>query len=696
MKNTKSTKRALFASLMSLLICFAMLVGSTFAWFTDTASTGVNTIVSGNLDVALYKGTVADGAISYSKEVTTATKLFSDSALWEPGYTEVAYLKVENKGSLALKYNLTVNVINEIAGKNVDGNDIYLSKVLKYDVVDITATQYFADRTAALTAVENGQSLTTETVSGNMESGDTRYMALIVYMPTDVDNEANHDGVSIPSIQLGVSVVATQYTSESDSFDNQYDLASPFPVAPTVINTKAKTVTKVAAGDTVADVTVEDDYSIVTATVPAANYDSSEDNTYTTTVTVDLTDSSSDTSVYDIDVSITDKNGNDVEITEPVIVKVKLAANLSNVVVTHNGNAMYKKTSLSSVVDDQDYYYNSTTGVLTLLSSYFSPFEVVYDTNYEATINGKGYLTLSNALSAVGADETVVLCKDAKATGYNILKPVSIDLGGNTLTLTRSSSYCMLVANAPIYSQYNGSLALKNGTLKTSAQLMACGNISLTNVDLISSANTGLYSGGGVVEIDESSSVTSNYYAVAAVHANNATNTITVNVRGELNGKVALCGNGTATFEDATIFNIYDTAKLTADYGIYQPQNGTLNIYGGAFNCVYSAVEIRAGNLNVKDGTFLATATEFVAEKNDSGTTIEGTAIAVSQHSTELPINIVIDGGTFTGLYSLYEDDFQNSPESSNVSIIVNGGTFNGEFNSVNNKAVINGGVFNN
>ncbi len=226
MTNSKSTKRALWASVLSIVICLTMLIGSTFAWFTDTATTGVNTIKSGNLDIKVsYK----NSTVTSWTEVSSSSKLFDDAALWEPGYTEVAYLKVENNGSLALKYDLTVNVINEVVGKSVLGNNIELSKVLKYDLVELTSDTTYADREKALAAVTDAKNLATEVVSENMEANvAAKYYALIVYMPTDVDNSANHNGTDIPSIQLGVTVVATQYTSESDSFNNQYDAAAPY------------------------------------------------------------------------------------------------------------------------------------------------------------------------------------------------------------------------------------------------------------------------------------------------------------------------------------------------------------------------------------------------------------------------------------------------------------------------------------
>ena len=122
MKKT-NTKKALYSSVLSLIVCITMLIGTTFAWFTDNVTSGVNTIQSGNLDISLQY--LKDGNWV---DVTQSTKLFNDDARWEPGHTEVAYLKIKNAGSLALKYELSVKVANEVVGKTEAGADIRLSK----------------------------------------------------------------------------------------------------------------------------------------------------------------------------------------------------------------------------------------------------------------------------------------------------------------------------------------------------------------------------------------------------------------------------------------------------------------------------------------------------------------------------------------------------------------------------------------
>ena len=120
MNNKRATKRALLTSVMALVMCVVMLVGTTFAWFTDTASTGVNKIQAGNLDIEVEYRTTAD---SNWKTLDNATDLFGAAdTRFEPGHTRVVELKIKNAGNLALKYKIGMNVVSETAGINKDGN----------------------------------------------------------------------------------------------------------------------------------------------------------------------------------------------------------------------------------------------------------------------------------------------------------------------------------------------------------------------------------------------------------------------------------------------------------------------------------------------------------------------------------------------------------------------------------------------
>ena len=123
MTNGKSLKRALLSSAFSLIICVAMLIGTTFAWFTDTASTAVNKIRAGNLKVDLEMQK-PDGSWVSAKGETLEFKKAADApadekVLWEPGCTyELPKLRVINKGNLALKYTVEITGINGDAKLN--------------------------------------------------------------------------------------------------------------------------------------------------------------------------------------------------------------------------------------------------------------------------------------------------------------------------------------------------------------------------------------------------------------------------------------------------------------------------------------------------------------------------------------------------------------------------------------------------
>ena len=234
-----NSKKALLSSAFALVLSVAMLIGTTFAWFTDTASTAVNKIQSGNLKVGFqyWNGEKYVDA----KDAT----LFSEETLWEPGHTEVVYLKVINQGNLALKYRLnTINTFEYQYAKNSDGNQILLSKYLKIGIADgkNAAEGVYATREEAIAAAADNlvsyDSCTKDNtlLPATTDSESANYFAFVVYMPTDVGNEANWDknvrgSYGAPWIRFNLALNATQASYENDSFDNKYDEGVPYPLA---------------------------------------------------------------------------------------------------------------------------------------------------------------------------------------------------------------------------------------------------------------------------------------------------------------------------------------------------------------------------------------------------------------------------------------------------------------------------------
>ena len=160
-------------------------------------------------------------------------------------------------------------------------------------------------------------------------------------------------------------------------------------------------------------------------------------------------------------------------------------------------------------------------------------------------------------------------------------------------------------------------------------------------------------------------------------------------------GIFGISGNGSAHNTYIELNDCSVTAGTEeGGIGIYHPQKGEIVINGSEITGIDSGIEIRAGELNISGDTVItATATEFSARPNSNGTTMSGVAVAVSQHTTNLPIAVNITGGTFNGVKALYEEDLQDE-ESSNISVTVSGGTFEGDVESENVTGFISGGSF--
>ena len=193
--NQKATKRALLTSVRALVMCVVMLVGTPFAWFTDTASTAVNKIQAGNLNVALemWNGEkwvdAENQTLNFLQKQSDGSVKQEANILWEPGCTyELPKLRVINKGNLALKYKVAIT--------GIDG-DAKLNEAIVWTIGDIGSTDTYT----------------------KLAAGGSKEFTISGKMKTDAGNE--YQGLSIDGI--GITVYATQDTVEYDSFNNTYD-----------------------------------------------------------------------------------------------------------------------------------------------------------------------------------------------------------------------------------------------------------------------------------------------------------------------------------------------------------------------------------------------------------------------------------------------------------------------------------------
>ena len=206
MSNTKLTKHALIVSIMAMLLCVAMLVGTTFAWFTDTASTAVNKIQAGTLDVALEMKDASGNWVNAEGQTLSWKKAAgapaNEQVLWEPGCTyELPELRIVNKGNLALTYKVIITGIN---------GDATLNEVIDWTIND------------------NPINLVEMHLAAN-----TPDSAFVIkgHMQESAGNE--YQGLSIDGI--GITVYATQYTYENDSNGNTYDQNATYGAGATII-----------------------------------------------------------------------------------------------------------------------------------------------------------------------------------------------------------------------------------------------------------------------------------------------------------------------------------------------------------------------------------------------------------------------------------------------------------------------------
>ena len=244
MTKTKSTKRALLTSALALLMCVSMLIGSTFAWFTDSVTSSGNIIKSGTLDVTMeWKDATASGAQQTYKDASEGAIFNYDK--WEPGFVEAKNIKIGNAGNLALKYQLNIVATGEVS-ELTDVIDVY------YAEAECTlADRNMSELTKIGTLTEVLAAVST-TASGDLLGGESDTVTLALKMQESAGNE--YQDLAIGS-EFAVQLLATQLTSETDSFDDQYDVNAP--------------KTEVATAAELQKVLNEGGYAVLTADIAA-------------------------------------------------------------------------------------------------------------------------------------------------------------------------------------------------------------------------------------------------------------------------------------------------------------------------------------------------------------------------------------------------------------------------------------------
>ena len=405
-------------SMLSILLCVAMLIGSTFAWFTDSVTSGRNKITAGNLDVELYH---SNPAVS-EEEVKEGTELFLKAdgkpINWEPGVIAYENFTVKNAGSLALKYELALSVY----GKNATTANHSLDEVIK---VAFYPGEFSGDRDAAQ-ALDYGDLINT-TKTGNIEAkgADNTFAVVLYWQPSDKDdlynlkNDLTTNDKQALWIDLGVELYATQAVSESDSFGNDYDESADLPELP-----KHVAVSVTSPINDSAETVIEDEKNGVTATIPEG---ATTEDSLTLTISTEAATENSVT--YQI--SLVDKEGHDVTLDKDAVIKLNIGAGLKNVTVKHNDEPM-----------DKDHYsYDAGTGILTIEANHFSPFKVDFerDTAWDGTTVNTEWFSADKNEFTLGLTEELAGLAELVNNGTDFSKKTvtlgrSLDLGGKDWT----------------------------------------------------------------------------------------------------------------------------------------------------------------------------------------------------------------------------------------------------------------------
>ena len=366
MTKIRSTKNALISAILVLCMAFTGLVGTTFAWFTDSVTSSGNKIQAGTLKIDLE---LLDEKSNTWKSLKNESDPIFDYAKWEPGYTDVKLLKVENFGTLALTWKTVLTKHGEISAL-ADVIDVYVRDYGVLTDEQAAALTYPADRSlAGYTRVGTAAeflSAMEETTKGALEAGQSAYLGLALKMRTDAGNE--YQGMTLGGT-FDITVYATQTVGEEDSFGSDYDDGATFPLAPGEISKVGASVTADANNQVSAPVEYNNDF--VKTEIPTGAL--LEDGATTVETVVSYTERTADVQMQSGQVSRTlDLHVNGLSENNTVPVKHTLSEffpknySRSNVSIYHVDNGvtvlMTHVDNLADLDAHNEMYYDPATG----------------------------------------------------------------------------------------------------------------------------------------------------------------------------------------------------------------------------------------------------------------------------------------------------------------------------------------------
>ena len=209
----KTQKNKLLLSAISLFLCFAMLIGTTFAWFTDSVTSEGNIIQTGNLKIGMqWSNTLLPADSTEWNDVNGAIFTYNN---WEPGYTDVKYVKITNNGNLNLKWKLNIKAEAQVSAL-ADIIDVYYVNPVTVSISSLDGLTSAGKLTKVLEEKVNS--------TGALTPEQSTILAIAFHMPEDAGNE--YQNLSLCDGGFSINLIATQETGESDSFGDDYDIGA--------------------------------------------------------------------------------------------------------------------------------------------------------------------------------------------------------------------------------------------------------------------------------------------------------------------------------------------------------------------------------------------------------------------------------------------------------------------------------------
>ena len=316
-----------------------------------------------------------------------------------------------------------------------------------------------------------------------------------------------------------------------------------------------------------------------------------------------------------------------------------------------------------------------------------------------------GYTALIDALREANADNTVVLLEDIElSSGITIGKSFNLDMNEHSITISGGGTLFIKgtdVTDGVSVEISNGSIAGDN------YGILVYDNVALTLTDVnVTGGLEGIFVPSSVNDIAATQPTTITIEGgIFKGTGENGAGAVICGVGDGVEAPTKLVATG-AVFEgttygisgNGTAHNTYielSDCTVNGEVGIYNPQDGELIVNGGSVYGESTGIEIRSGSLTVNGGAEITGAGDpFASDPNGNGTTTTGAAIAVSQHTTNLPIKVTVNDAVLNGVRALFEADLQDEIATDQITITVLGGTFNGEVVSENVTGFVKGGAF--